>query len=211
MLVEYLGGKRNRFLCGDRAVRLDMQRELVIIRAASRQGRSRRPSTARRIANRLACRIFSSSISCADAHATHHTACCSMRCRSSSRRFADSFLLSLRPEMSNSGGRITAAATTGPARQPRPASSRPASRASPLTHLCSNSVFIINLFATKLANNPQTAPLHPLRFPKKLYLCKQRLITETEWLKSLFIKPTEFEGFRMEVLDTGVVGRPLRL
>ena len=32
MLVEYLGGKRNRFLCGDRAVRLDMQRELVIIR-----------------------------------------------------------------------------------------------------------------------------------------------------------------------------------
>lgn len=70
---------------------------------------------------------------------------------------------------------------------------------------------LINLFATKLANNPQTAPLHPLRFPKKLYLCKQRLITETEWLKSLFIKPTEFEGFRMEVLDTGVVGRPLQL
>ena len=46
--------------------------------------------------------------------------------KSSSLRFSESALESFKPGMSVSGGRITAAATTGPARGPRPASSTPA-------------------------------------------------------------------------------------
>ena len=44
---------------------------------------------------------------------------------SASRFFSESFFESLSPGMSQSGGRITAAAHTGPAKGPRPASSMP--------------------------------------------------------------------------------------
>ena len=48
-----------------------------------------------------------------------------------SRWVRDSFLESLIPAMTQSGGKTTAAATTGPAKQPRPASSTPATRPTP--------------------------------------------------------------------------------
>jgi hypothetical protein len=82
------------------------------------------------MARRVASRMFTQSIVAASAEATAQARACSrMRAASSRRRSGVRHLLSSTP---GSGGRcgsaITAAATTGPAKQPRPASSTPASR-----------------------------------------------------------------------------------
>src|SRR6185295_9456207 len=52
--------------------------------------------------------------------------------KSISRRSGSSSLLSATPRMRRSGAMMTAAATTGPARGPRPASSTPAIRVTPV-------------------------------------------------------------------------------
>ena len=58
----------------------------------------------------------------------NETACSSMTGRNFSLAFSDNCLLSFKIEFSKWTGKITAAAVTGPARQPRPASSVPTSK-----------------------------------------------------------------------------------
>ena len=58
-------------------------------------------------------------------------ACSRIRGANSSRRSEGSFLESSNPTMRRRGFKITAAATTGPKREPRPASSNPAIRSHP--------------------------------------------------------------------------------
>ncbi len=85
-------------------------------------------SNARCIARKEARRMFISSISCCDTTPMAYvSASASISLLSSFRTFSDSCLLSLRVLFLYLGGRITAAAKTGPARHPRPASSQPAS------------------------------------------------------------------------------------
>ena len=75
----------------------------------------------------VACRMFSRSMSAGEISATdQHRARSITRSYSQSRVPGSSFLESSRPSIGRDGSRITAAATTGPARGPRPASSTPA-------------------------------------------------------------------------------------
>nr|WP_268969025.1 hypothetical protein [Tepidiphilus baoligensis] len=83
-------------------------------------------ATARAIARSVARRMFHSSISEADASATAQaSALARISAASRSRRLGLSFFESFKPDSEAPGGRITAAATTGPASGPRPASSTP--------------------------------------------------------------------------------------
>ena len=83
-------------------------------------------STARRMARPVACRMFNCAISAAEAKPTAQaTALAFISTSRASRRLADSFLESFRPLGTLLGWRITAAADTGPAQGPRPASSTP--------------------------------------------------------------------------------------
>jgi hypothetical protein len=83
-------------------------------------------STARRIANMVACRMLMVSISwCEHSAMAQARACSRMMGASSSRRASVSFLESRRPSIGRFGSRMTAAANTGPASGPRPASSTP--------------------------------------------------------------------------------------
>ena len=78
------------------------------------------------IARMEAFRIFIPSISSLLTSATAHAnASFSMKGRNASRTDSVNCLESLSWGHTKPGGRITAAATTGPARQPRPASSHP--------------------------------------------------------------------------------------
>ena len=73
--------------------------------------------------------MLSSSISSTLAHATDHASARSLiRGARASRFFAVNFFESASPSIGRSGSRITAAAQTGPASGPRPASSTPAVR-----------------------------------------------------------------------------------
>ena len=77
-------------------------------------------------------RISISSISAASTRwMLYDTARAVMMSNRASRFFSVSFLESFRPEMSSSRGRMTAAAYTGPASGPRPASSTPQIRLKP--------------------------------------------------------------------------------
>ena len=92
-------------------------------------GSRRRPSTARRMASRVACRMLRLSISSTLAHAIEqHRALAWISSKSCSRRVALSFLESASPLMGCRSSKMTAAANTGPASGPRPASSTPASK-----------------------------------------------------------------------------------
>ena len=92
-------------------------------------GATASPSQARRIASSVAWRMLSASISATSASAIAHASARSrITTASSSRRGADSSLESRSPAIGRAGSRITAAATTGPASGPRPASSIPAIR-----------------------------------------------------------------------------------
>ena len=64
-----------------------------------------------------------------------HRALARISSNKASRRLAVSFLESVRPLMGCNSSNITAAATTGPAKGPRPASSTPASNTPP-AQLC---------------------------------------------------------------------------
>ena len=83
-------------------------------------------SSALRIARKVACRMLSASISAASAQPIPHAR---LRRRispaSSSRRAAVSTFESARPSIVSRGSSMTAAAVTGPASGPRPASSTP--------------------------------------------------------------------------------------
>mmetsp|Transcript_53080 Transcript_53080/g.153061 ORF Transcript_53080/g.153061 Transcript_53080/m.153061 type:complete len:272 (-) Transcript_53080:48-863(-) len=106
-------------------------------------GRAGKPWMARAMAARDACRMLYRSISSTDASAMHHATrpwnLLSVSCSKSSSRFASvNFFESLTAD-SNSNTSLSfqsnttnAAATTGPARGPRPASSVPATTACPL-------------------------------------------------------------------------------
>ena len=84
--------------------------------------------TARRMAIIVACKILTRSISSGSAIPTPIAACAKISFSNSSRLISDNFLLSLRPSGILFGTNITAAATTGPANGPRPASSTPQTR-----------------------------------------------------------------------------------
>ncbi len=96
-------------------------------------GRVRRPANASAIARCVARKMLIRSISSGSTSATAQitSGCAVILSYRSSRRFAVSFLESSRYPGSKSRGRITAAADTGPARGPRPASSTPATRGQP--------------------------------------------------------------------------------
>ena len=94
-----------------------------------------KPSIARRIAFCVAGRIPTASISAASASPTETSrAVSAISLKSRSRRSGKRHFESLRPGNSFWRGRTTAAATTGPARGPRPASSTPAIHENPLVY-----------------------------------------------------------------------------
>ena len=83
-------------------------------------------STARRIASMVACRMLRVSISSHEHSAIAQASAYSRICgASSSRRASVSFFELRRPSIGRFGSRMTAAANTGPASGPRPASSTP--------------------------------------------------------------------------------------
>ncbi len=91
---------------------------------SSRCGLKLMASTARRIARNVACRILSASISAGSAqpipkHSARRRIAALKRARVSALKTFESAM----PAMARPGRRITAAATTGPAKGPRPASS----------------------------------------------------------------------------------------
>ena len=89
-------------------------------------------ATARRMARKLACRMLISSISAAEASPMPKlSAPARMRSADSSRCPAVRAFESAIPSMRLPGVNMTAAATTGPASGPRPASSTPAKRVMP--------------------------------------------------------------------------------
>ena len=91
-------------------------------------GRTDNCSMARCIARKDAFRIFILSISSGDTQPTAQAiASFSIKGRSSYRCFSVSFFESFNVSHVKSDGKMTAAAYTAPARQPRPASSHPAS------------------------------------------------------------------------------------
>ena len=93
--------------------------------------RTRMAATARVMAMSEACRILMRDISSIQARPMPQpVASWRISAARRSRSSALSTLESSRPMRSNPSGKMTAAATTGPARQPRPASSAPAVRAS---------------------------------------------------------------------------------
>src|SRR5260221_4991532 len=76
--------------------------------------------------------MFHASMRCASISATAHASACSrMRSANCVRRSGTSCLETSSPTMRRFGFRITAAATTGPNKAPRPASSKPAMRVQP--------------------------------------------------------------------------------
>ena len=90
-------------------------------------GFNRSPLTARCIAKSVACKMFSVSISSTVASAIEqHKALARIWSNKRSRFKAVSFLESAKPGMGCKSSNMTAAATTGPAKGPRPASSTPA-------------------------------------------------------------------------------------
>ncbi len=98
---------------------------------SARLGCTFNPSTARRIASIVACRMLSESISASEHSAIDHAnAFVLIWIASASRRASVSFLESRRPSIGLAGSNITAAAKTGPAKGPRPASSTPQMRSS---------------------------------------------------------------------------------
>ena len=116
----------------DRAVERQVgdARAAIAVDLARASGTPAVPSSARRIARNVACRMLRQSISSRSAQPTAHASARSRisgASRSRSRRSAPSNRAS--PRMRRRGSRITAAATTGPASGPRPASSTPATRA----------------------------------------------------------------------------------
>lgn len=89
-------------------------------------------ATARRMARRVASKILRRSISCSVAIPTPTArARATITSKSRVRSDAETCLESFTPARRQREGRMTAAATTGPARGPRPASSRPAIRRHP--------------------------------------------------------------------------------
>ena len=95
----------------------------------TRLGNKRKPSTARRIASSVACKMFSASISSTLASPTlQHSALARTSSARRSRVTGPSVLESRSPLIGFCSSRITAAATTGPASGPRPASSTPATK-----------------------------------------------------------------------------------
>ena len=97
---------------------------LPSIRAVT--GRSASWSTARRMASPVAWRMFRSAISATVAKAKPKArAVARISASSAARAAAVSALESFRPTGIRRGSRITAAAVTGPAQGPRPASSTP--------------------------------------------------------------------------------------
>ena len=98
-------------------------------RRAPRRARRASASTARRIASSVACRMLSASISATSAHADRPGERCSRICGPRAPRAAAAEHLGVAQARDGPrGSRITAAATTGPASGPRPASSTPATR-----------------------------------------------------------------------------------
>ena len=101
---------------------------------STRTGISRRPSTARRIASRVACRM----LRCRSprrwpAQCRTHSALARISSNSSSRRAGAQHLgIGQARRSACRSSRITAAATTGPASGPRPASSTPAIKPGPM-------------------------------------------------------------------------------
>ena len=92
-------------------------------------GFKRKASTALCMANIVACKIFKRSISSTLASAmAKHKALARISSNKRSRVLAVNFLESAKPLMGLRSSKMTAAATTGPARGPRPASSTPASK-----------------------------------------------------------------------------------
>src|SRR5579863_326181 len=75
--------------------------------------------------------LIQSMVAASTAATDHATARSRMRAASTSRRSGSSCLLSFRPRTGRSGERITAAATTGPNKAPRPTSSTPATATKP--------------------------------------------------------------------------------
>ncbi len=96
----------------------------------TRPGATASPRIARRIASSEASRMFNTSISAASTQPMAQALACQPDSRAPVVRAPRgvSCLESRRPAMGRRGSRITAAATTGPARGPRPASSTPAVR-----------------------------------------------------------------------------------
>ena len=91
------------------------------------------------MAQKVACRILSRSMRATSAMPMPTCALARIGSKSASRCAALSFLESSRPSGMRAGSRITAAATTGPAQGPRPASSMPQTGARPRdTASCSN-------------------------------------------------------------------------
>ena len=84
---------------------------------------------ARWVARRMLWRSISSTVARQAAQAT--PGCVARTVKIFSRRAAGTFFESVRPSRAKSAGRMTAAATTGPARGPRPASSTPATKRNP--------------------------------------------------------------------------------
>jgi len=101
-----------------------------------RPGVTDRCARARRMARPVAQRMFRRSTSFTDAAPIPHVRTRDLICTArTSRRRAVSFLESRSPSIgSASGANTTAAATTGPARGPRPTSSRPATYRHPSPH-----------------------------------------------------------------------------
>ena len=88
--------------------------------------------TARRMASSEAWRMLMRSMVSASTAAMAQATALARICMSNSLRFFSvSFLESVRPSRWQPLGRMTAAATTGPKRGPRPTSSRPAMRRAP--------------------------------------------------------------------------------
>ena len=94
-------------------------------------GISGKPCTARLSAHSDACRILSRSIRAVDPNATANEDVAQIFSNSSSRRSGVSRLESSMPFGIRLGSSTTAAATTGPASGPRPASSQPATGQTP--------------------------------------------------------------------------------
>src|SRR5690349_15957426 len=84
--------------------------------------------------------LMASIVAASTAATDHATARSLIRPASTSRRSASSCLGSFRPRTGRSGSRMTAAATTGPNRAPRPTSSTPATAPKPRARSSRSSV-----------------------------------------------------------------------
>src|SRR5581483_239068 len=108
------------------------------------------------------------SISSGSAPATAHaTACFRIRSYSRSRSWAGTSFESQTPAMCRSGCSTTAAATTGPARQPRPTSSAPATYTNPTRRSAFSRVRIAG---TRTTGMPRPLGLHVVLHARRLAL-----------------------------------------